>query len=107
VQKDAAKIGIRRREAATATRRVLDAGFLAGSGSTDEHIAAPTGTAGELALDVAHVGIRRRKLSGAAVVGRAASAHSLCAKIVHVRFPWRAFNRGNHVAGVDLSSLSM
>jgi hypothetical protein len=40
VQKDAGKIGIRRRAAATATRRVLDASFLAGSGSTLEHIAA-------------------------------------------------------------------
>jgi hypothetical protein len=61
VQKDAAKIGIRRRAAATATRRVLDASFLAGSGSIDEHIAAPTGSAGELALDVMHCRDREKK----------------------------------------------
>jgi hypothetical protein len=35
-------MGIRRRAVATATRRVLDASFLAGSGTTGEDIAAPT-----------------------------------------------------------------
>lgn len=61
MQKDAARIGIRRRAAATATRRVPDACFLAGSESSDEHIAAPTGGAGELALDVMHCRDREKK----------------------------------------------
>lgn len=54
-------------------------GFFACSGSTGEEIAAPTGTAKEVTLDVVHVGLGRRKLSGAVVVGHAAT-RIVCAR---------------------------